>query len=272
MAQPPLSRSIKQMEDDLGTPLFLRTPKGVELTPAGATLLADAPSILAQAQRAKERLLRAGQGLTGQLDVGIYGSGILDVIPRILSRFHKARPDVRIVLHSMTKATQLQALRERKITIGFNRLVQPEEDLIIETVMREPLVVALPEGHPLTSAAVLRLSDLNDKPLILYPNTATYGMAQQVIEAFRRDKLVLRVEQEVEDMVTAVALVASGFGFAITTQSGANLRLPGVTFRSLDARHLRDIELSCIYRRDDASAPVLSGFLDVLRATVTEVS
>lgn len=263
MAQPPLSRHIKALEEELGTLLFVRTAKGVELTSAGETLLAEVPNLLALAQRAKERTRRAGQGLTGQLDVGLFGSGVLDVIPRMLARFHTVRPEVRIVLHNMTKAEQLQALRERLLTVGFNRLVPAEEGLVIETVLREPLVVALPERHPLAAREQVRLVDLDDQPLILYPNIPLRGLAQEVAEAFRRERLTLRVEQEVEDVLTAIALVASGFGLAITTQSATNLRLPGVVQRPLVARHLRDVELSCIYRRGDPS-PVLAAFLEVV--------
>lgn len=72
-----------------------------------------------------------------------------------------------------------------------------------------------------------------------------------------------RVEQDVEDVLTAVALVAGGFGLAITTQSATNLRLPGVEFRPLDTPHLHDVELSCLYREDDSS-PVLQAFLSVV--------
>ena len=89
--------------------------------------------------------------------------------------------------------------------------------------------------------------------MILYPNIPMRGLAQEIVEAFRAEAVALRVEQEVEDVLTAVALVASGFGLAITTQSATSLRLPGVAFRPLASRHLRSVELSCLYRRGDAS-------------------
>ncbi|MBN8487313.1 MAG: LysR family transcriptional regulator [Burkholderiales bacterium] len=263
MAQPPLSRHIKALEDRLGTVLFLRSTRGVELTEAGRTLLAEVPNLLALAQRAKERTQRAGQGLTGVLDVGLFGSGVLDVIPRMLARFHALRPEVKIRLHNLTKAEQLQALRERRLSVGFNRLVPPDEDLVVETVLREPLVVAMPARHGLSVRPSVALADLDGQPLIVYPNIPMRGLAQEVADAFRQERLTLHVEQEVEDVLTAIALVASGFGLAITTQSATNLRLPGVVFRPLTSRHLRDVELSCLYRRGDAS-PVLAAFLDVV--------
>lgn len=263
MAQPPLTRQIHALEEDLGTPLFLRTPKGVDLTEAGAALLEEVPNLLALAQRARERAQRAGQGLTGRLDVGTFGSGVLDVIPRMLARFHAQRPDVRIVLHNQTKSEQIDALRERRISVGFNRLVPPESDLVVETVLRERMVVALPERHALATRKRLTLPDLQDEPMILYPNLPLPGLAQRVAGAFDREGVRLRVEQEVEDVLTATALVASGFGLCITTESSMSLRLPGVAYRALDCETLRDIELACLYRRGDAS-PVLAAFLGVM--------
>ena len=264
MAQPPLTRQIHALEDELGALLFTRTPKGMELTEAGQTLLDEVPNLLALAQRARERTRAAGRGETGRLDVGLFGSGVLDVIPRLLARFHAERPDVKIVLHTMTKAEQLDALRERRISVGFNRLVPPEPDLVIETVLREQMRVALPEGHRLCAQTSVRIPDLHGEPMILYPNLPLPGLAQQVMQAFAQEGTPLQIEQEVEDVLTAVALVAGGFGACITTASSESLRLPGVVYRPLDCAYLRDIELSCIHRRGDGS-PVLRAFLAVVR-------
>ena len=263
LSQPPLTRHIQALEEKIGVPLFVRTPKGVTLTEAGRTLLEEAPNLLALAQQAAERTRLAGQGLIGRLDVGLFGSGVLDVIPRILARFHQARPEVKIVLHNLTKDAQLQALRERRITVGFNRLVPEEDGITVETVLREPLVVAIAASHALAARPAIRLQDLDGVPLILYPNVPLRGLAQEVADAFRAEGVRMRVEQEVEDVVTAVALVSAGFGAAVTTQSAASLRLPGVEFRPLRSARLKELELSCLYRSGDAS-PTLRAFLDVV--------
>ena len=271
MAQPPLTRQIRALEDELGATLFLRTPKGMELTEAGQTLLDEVPNLLQLAQRARERTRAAGQGEIGRLDVGLFGSGVLDVIPRLLAQFHAERPDVKIVLHTMTKAEQLDALRERRISVGFNRLVPPEPDLVIETVLRERMRVALPAGHRLCANESVRIPDLTGEPMILYPNLPLPGLAQQVMGAFAGEDTPLRIEQEVEDVLTAIALVAGGFGLCVTTASSESLRLPGVVYRPLDCAGLRDIELSCIHRRGDAS-PVLAAFLAVVRRQMARPS
>ena len=264
MAQPPLTRQIRALEDELGAVLFVRTTKGVDLTEAGQALLDEVPNLLSLAQRARERTVAASQGLSGRLDVGTFGSGVLDVIPRILARFHAERPEVKIVLHNLTKTEQIDALRERRISVGFNRLVPPEDDLRVETVLRESMTVALPAKHVLARQKEIRVSDLSDQPLILYPRLPIAGLAQQVMQAFHREKSVLRVEQEVEDVLTAIALVAGGFGLCVTTASTASLRLPGVVYRPLVSHHLREIELSCLYRQSDES-PLLVAFLSVVR-------
>lgn len=264
MAQPPLTRQIRALEEQLGTQLFIRTAKGAELTVAGQTLLDEVPNILALARRAEEQTQQAGQGFIGRLDVGIFSAGVLNVIPRLLADFHADRPDVKIDLHYMTKMQQIEALRERRITIAFNRLVPLADDLVIETVLREPYLVALYEGHPLCAKQFIRLADLDNVPMILYPNAPVYGLAQEVAAAFRAEDVRLKVEQEVEDVVTCIALVASRFGVCITTESAANLRLPNVVYRPLRSKRLRTIELSCVYRRNDTT-PALQAFVNVIR-------
>lgn len=265
MAQPPLTRQIRALEDELGTALFIRTSKGVELTEAGQAFLDDAPNVLSLLGRAKERAQRAGQGLSGRLEVGLFGSGVLDVIPRLLAQFHRDRPQVEIGLRTLAKAEQLDALRERRIMVGFNRLVPPADDLVIETVLRERLVVSLPEQHPLARQRRITLRDLEDEPLILYPNVPLPGLARQVTQAFAHEGVRMRVAQQVEDVLTSIALVAGGFGLCITTEATTRLQLAGVVYRPLACAPLQHIELSCMHLKDNRS-PVLAAFMQGVRA------
>lgn len=265
MAQPPLTRQIRALEDELGTALFIRTAKGVELTEAGQAFLDDAPNVLSLLGRAKERAQRAGQGLSGRLDVGLFGSGVLDVIPRLLAQFHQDRPQVEISLRTLAKADQLDALRERRIMVGFNRLVPPADDLVIETVLRERLVVSLPARHPLARQRRITLRDLEDEPLILYPNVPLPGLSSQVTQAFAHEGVRMHVIQQVEDVLTGIALVAGGFGLCVTTEATTRLQLAGVVYRPLACMPLQHIELSCMHLRDNRS-PVLAAFMRGVRA------
>lgn len=263
MAQPPLTRQIQALENDLGAVLFERTPRGVLLTIAGQTLYDEVPNILSLVARARSRTEQAGQGRLGRIDVGIFGASILNVIPRVLSRFRAEHPEVELFLHTMTKAEQIEALRERRITVGFNRLVPKEPDIAVSIVLRERYLVALPASHRLCANAEITLADMASEPLILYPNLPMPGLAQQVLAAFARKGLAVRVVQQVEDVLTSIALVSSGFGLCITTASAASLQLPHVEYRPLKSRSLHDIDLSCLYRRDDKS-PILRQFLAVV--------
>jgi DNA-binding transcriptional LysR family regulator len=264
MAQPPLTRSIQAMEERLGVSLLNRTKKGTELTAAGNVLMDGIPKILQLVRQLEDQTRLAGAGHTGHLDVGIFSSGIFNVIPQLLADFHAQRPSVRIGLHSMSKSEQLAALREQRIDIGFNRFLPQDEDIAIEPVLRESFLVALHETHPLCKNESIRIRELDNQPMIVYPNLTLHGLAQEVSMAFHEENTRLRIEQDVEDVVTGIALVASGFGLCITTESAANLHLPGVVYRPLISTRLRDIELSCLYRRDNAS-PVLHAFLEVVR-------
>jgi DNA-binding transcriptional LysR family regulator len=247
----------------VGTPLFLRTPRGVELTEAAESLLRDVPNILDLSQLARERAVRAGKGLTGDLQVGIFGSGVLHVIPLLIGRFHALRPDVRIHLHTLTKGNRSRRCASTGSRSAFIACRPRSPIWPCGGVLREPMYVGMHEDHALASQAQVSIADLADEPMVLYPNTPLAGLAQEVMNAFRQEKVALRIAQEVEDVTTCVALVSARLGLCITTESGTMLRLPGVVFRPLKSRYLKDIELSCVYRKADRS-PVLAAFLEVV--------
>ena len=140
ISQPPLTRQIQQLEEQLGVQLFVRTPKGVELTQAGALFLDEARNISTLLELAIERTKRAGQGKLGRLDIGIFGTSVLGAIPQILQRFRDEHPDVRVVLHTMSKHEQLAALRQRRITIGFNRMLTPQPDICTKSAEPTPVL------------------------------------------------------------------------------------------------------------------------------------
>lgn len=264
ISQPPLSRQIRQLEEELGTPLFSRGARGVELTQAGHTLREEAQRIIGMVAIACERTGKAGRGQIGRLDVGIFGSAILYHIPRLLMQFRNRYPEVEIALHQLPRAEQIVGLRERRLTVGISRRVPEEPDIVVETMFQEPLVIALNRAHPLARRKAIRIAEIVHEPLILYPSKIRPGLVEDVMVLMDREGARPRIVQEVTDVVTAIALVASGFGVCVTPKAASSLRLPGVIYRPIKAAPPPCIELSCLYRRGDAS-PILAAFLDITR-------
>ncbi|MDH4564425.1 LysR family transcriptional regulator [Pseudomonas taiwanensis] len=265
ISQPPLTRQIQQLEAEIGVQLFNRTPRGMELTPAGELLLEEARNIRALVEQATERTQRAGQGKLGRLDIGIFGSGILDTIPRLLERFRESNPDVKLVLHSMSKHEQVEALRQKRISIGFSRMLSPLPDLSCETVSSESLLLAINEGHPLARETTVPFRSLAEHPLILFPTGSRPSFLDKVLSLCHQAGFEPQIAQEVGDTITAVALAARGLGASLVSESTEVLKLPGLTYRPLSGlpENAR-FDLGCIYRQEDDS-PTLGEFLRIIR-------
>ncbi|MBF7729140.1 LysR substrate-binding domain-containing protein [Pseudomonas sp. N040] len=265
ISQPPLTRQIQQLEEELGVQLFVRTPRGMELTPPGALFLTEARNIRAVVEQATERTQRAGQGKLGRLDIAIFGSGILDTIPKLLLEFRNAFPDVKVILHTMTKEAQIEALRQRRIDAGFNRFIEPFSDIANEIVTTEKLLLAVNEDHVLARETCVPFQALADHPLILFPAGTRNSFLDKVLSMCQQAGFIPQIAQEVGDTLTGVALVASNFGVCLVPESATVLALPGVVYRPLsDVPGNTQVDLNCIYRADDPS-PILESFLDTVR-------
>lgn len=260
ISQPPLTRQIQQLEEELGIQLLIRTPRGVELTQAGEMFLEEARNIRSLVEQAIERTKRAGQGKLGRLDIGIFGTGILNAIPKLLQLFRDDYPDVRVVLHTMTKNEQIEALRQKRITVGFNRIISPLPDITCELIMREPLYLAVHSSHPLSKQNSVSVKELSKHPLVLFPTGPRPNFVDRVLEICGKMGFTPEISQIVGDAVTGVALVAGGFGISVVPESVITLKPPGIVYLPFDDWLTGKIDLSCIYRKDDES-PILRAFL-----------
>lgn len=263
ISQPPLTRQIRQLEEEFGAELFVRTPKGVELTEAGRLFREEAVKILVLAQRTTERTQMAGRGQIGRLDVGIFGSAVLNVIPRLILEFRRQYPDVIIHLHTMTRPKQIEALQEGRLTVGFVRVFPDAPDMAVETVLKERLMVAINRDNELSRSREISVRAFENQSLILFPSSPRPSLGDHVIALCLREDFQPRVVQEVEDVVTSIALVSCGFGICVVPECATSLRLPRVVYRPLKGSN-QIIELGCAYRPDDHS-PILRSFLDVVR-------
>jgi DNA-binding transcriptional LysR family regulator len=258
-----LTRQIQQLEEELGVQLLIRTSRGVELTQAGDVFLEEARNIRGLVEQAIERTRHAGAGKLGRLDIGIFGTGILGAIPKLLHLFRENHPNVRVLLHSMSKNEQIEALRQKRITIGFNRILTPQPDIASKLILREPLYLAMNEKHALLQTEKPSVTDLKKHPLVLFSAGARPNFADQVIELCRKFGFIPEIAQIVGDAATGVALVAGGFGISIVPESATSLQVPGVIYRPLVGYPDAIVDLSCIYRRNDQSA-ILLAFLDTI--------
>jgi len=266
ISQPPLTRQIQQLEEELGVQLFTRTHRGMELTQPGELFLEEARNIRSVVEQATERTQRAGQGKLGRLDIGIFGSAILGMIPRLLLAFRNAYPEVKIILHNMNKEAQIEALRQRRIDLGFNRFISASDDIASELVATEKLLLAVNITNPLAQRTTVPFGLLAEHPLILFPKGSRPSFVDKVMGMCHQAGFTPQVAQEVGDAVTGIALVASNFGVCLLPESATVLTLPGVVYRPLsDEPDNASVDLSCIYRMGDSS-PILNSFLEVVRA------
>jgi DNA-binding transcriptional LysR family regulator len=263
MAQPPLTRQIQQLEREVGSPLFVRTGRGVQLTNAGHVLLDEGRNLLLLAGRAADRTRLAGLGRSGRLDIGVFGSNML-AVPDLVLAFSRRHPDVQLAFHAMNKQEQLQALYDRKTTVGFNFLGLKLAGISNEILREEPLVAAIAADDPLATAASVTLPDLADRHFVVSASGPRPNLLDLVFALCLEGGFRPHVSQEVADSVTAVALVGAGLGVSIVPSAAAALRLPGVVFKRIAHSKPVTVELHCIYRSDDAS-PVLQAFLQTVR-------
>lgn len=265
ISQPPLTRQIHALEEELGVELFVRTAKGVELTQAGEMFKEEAINIGMLVDAAIDRVQRAGEGKLGRLDVAIFGSAIYDIIPKLLQDFRTRLPDVHIVLHTMNKNEQIEALRQRRITVGFNRMTPPWPDIGRELIATERLFAVLPDGHALAAHTVVPFRALADYPFVLFPNVGRPNFSDLVLDLCKQHGFEPAVAQHVGDAVTGSALVARGFGITLIPESATkSLRVEGTTCRPLADAPQAVVDLSCLYRANDQS-PLLKAFLGVVR-------
>jgi DNA-binding transcriptional LysR family regulator len=267
MTQPPLSQTIAALEELLGTPLFLRNRRQVELTPAGAALLPEARRMLLEAAELPELVRRAAAGEAGRLSLAFVTSADYSVLPPFLRRYRAAYPQVHITLREATSDLQVEDLLRDRVDAGL--LIPPLPDkaraeLDYMKVLEEPLILCAPAGlDALRDGKPARLQDLPPLPLVIFPRHISPALHDAILSCFRAAGITPTIGQEAIQMQTIVSLVSGGMGLALVPESVSNLMRPGVEYRALaDPTPL--VETGLAWRRDNAS-PVLRGFLELLR-------
>jgi DNA-binding transcriptional LysR family regulator len=268
VSQPPVTRQIALLEEEIGLQLLRRTKRHVELTDAGRVFHDRVCRLFAAVDAAVASARHAARGETGTLRLG-YGGASVYLLPDVLRSFRKSFPGVELVLSPLNLGYQLTAVRDGEIDIGL--VVQPVDDALLETqpFAAERLMVALPANHPFRDRAALNLSELQGERFVMVPWRKGHGFGRLIMRVCGRAGFVPTIEQEAEPMDSVLGLVSAGVGIALVPALYTRLPVPKVVYKPLHDRFaIADIALA--WRSDDAS-PVRRAFIDIAGHTPPHV-
>ncbi|WP_338661336.1 LysR substrate-binding domain-containing protein [Pararoseomonas sp. SCSIO 73927] len=261
MTQPPLSRQIQMLEQELGFPLFLRSSRAVRLTPAGAVFLDQARNLLRMAEGAAQEALRVARGETGSLTIGFTAASSYAALPRLVALVRAGAPGIELNLREMVTGEQWTALRAGAIDLGLLR--PPAHGLPFLRLEREALLLALPRAHPLAGEEAVDPAVLEGQPLITYPPLDGRYLHDLVLSVLRLSGVAPGRVQHVSQTHSILALVGAGIGLALVPQAAERFRPVDVVLRPL--RGTPPLLAELILTWPEAGNPVLEAVLAVLR-------
>jgi DNA-binding transcriptional LysR family regulator len=234
IAQPPLSRQIQQLEEEVGMVLLDRDSRPLRLTEAGRLLYEHAAQVLERFDDLRTMMRRFREAERPRFVIGFVASTIYAALPHLIRRFRAETPGVDVSLVEMVSLEQIVALKDGRIDVGFGRIRFDDPAVRRDVLREERLVVALPLSHPLLEQeGPLSFAELAAEPLILYPRVPRPSYADQVISIFRDRGLEPHIAHEARELQTAIGLVAAEVGICIVPTSVQRLRRDDVVYREL---------------------------------------
>lgn len=259
MTQPPLSRQIRLLEHQVGTPLLERTNRVVRFTAAGKAFFPEAARILRLAEEAAATARRVGKGDRGSIAIGFTAAFGYGLLPQLVRRLHQRAPNTSLTLKEMVTSEQLEALDAGQIDVGLMRPHPPHGNLATVLLGREALMLAVPQRDAKSWPKRPTLSCLHGKPFIAYsPYEASY-FHHLVQHCLDRQGIKPDIVDYVPQIHTMLALVDSGVGVALTPETATRLHFEGVLLRRVAMEPLRPVEMVFSYRNDNDN-PILKIF------------
>ena len=269
LTQPPLSQAILNLERELGVRLFERTRRQVALTHAGKAFLVEARRTLESADRAVEQARGAARGEVGRLAVGFLANTAYTLLPLVLRDFARGFPGVALDLRELTIPQQLEALRRENIDVGLLRPPVADAEIVADTILEEPFVLALPAGHALAALKRVPLQRLAGESFVMFPRTAGFVFHDLIMGFCLRAGFTPRVAQEVNQTHAVLGLVSAGIGVALVPASSQKIGLAGVVYRPL--REATPLACVAVARRRADASPVAAAFVEVARRVAAQV-
>lgn len=266
--QPPLSQQIKLLEQEIGVQLFTRSPRRIALNPAGKVFLSDARRILTQVDDAVKRVRQFDMGKEGRIMVGLTGSASMNpVVSQIVKSFREAYPLVSIQIEEGANHELLRQVEEERLDLCFVRTdTDRYPTLGLRTLCHETMVVAMPASHPLAGKPgdVLDLGTLRSEDFLLFRRANGSSFCNHLMSACLAAGFRPRVAGETERMISAINMVAAGFGVSVVPKSLESFQLDPVVYRDLAPETSFVLPLNVAWRRSGASETLrrFLGFCD----------
>ena len=253
MQQPPLTRIIQNLEKQLNAKLLKRLPRGVEVTEAGKVLYQEALTILAHAQAIPKRVQNISKGLEGQISFGFTNSvGLHPFLPALLRNFRERFPTVSIQLEEDGSSALIDSIMNDKNDIVFLRKPAPLGlGLTSLHILDEPLIVALPNNHPLASQAdTLHLLDLEPHDFVLYRRLAGQDLFDNILACCYQAGFSPKIIQETPRLTSSLNLIAAGIGLSIVPEAIRDFWNKQIVYKTLRSDTPCIAPIYAVYKND----------------------
>lgn len=269
IAQPALSQQIRKLEAEIGVELFHRTKRRVELSAAGEAMRRYAQHAIADVNAGAEAARRAARGEIGSLTIGFIESAATTIVPVAVRGFRGDHPEVALTLRELAVDAQVDGLRSGALDVGIVRPPLETEGLLLESIVDEAFVVAVPDGHPLAGRRRVAPRSLATEPLVMLARDVVPGLYDQVVALQQEQGGVARIAQEASSIQAVLGLVAAGLGIALLPASVRSLTRAGLVFITLAPSPRSSMLVAS--RRGDRS-PLTHAFLTATKAAPAVVA
>ncbi|MBO9354657.1 LysR family transcriptional regulator [Bordetella petrii] len=252
LSQPPLTKRVQLLEEELGVTLLERNTRSVRLTRAGAVLLREARVLFDQSLAMQRAVRREEAAESGTLRVGFISTAFLGMLLSHLPKLSTHLKGVEYVWSELTSPQQVEALRERRIDLAFVHTPIEHRGLGERLVLREKFVAALSTHHPLATRTSIRLSELAGDLFVMFPRDIAPGYYDMVLSACSTAGFAPRIRHHARHFLSLLLLPASGSGVCIVPQSAANLSIPGLKLVPVREHTLRS-ELIMLWNLENQS-------------------